>query len=82
MTFLLLRGGTSQILFPSGSTVDVGMSALRLTDGLRVAAQHVEMLGPLLLNAALHAAERSVHPLSEAPLDLTVVLLHLRTHFT
>lgn len=48
-----------------------------LTHGLRVAAQHVVVFGSLLLNAALHVAERSVHPLSETLLDLTVVLLHL-----
>lgn len=35
------------------------------------------VFGSLLLNAALHVAERSVHPLSETLLDLTVVLLHL-----
>lgn len=53
-----------------------------LTDGLRVAAQHAVMPGLLLLNAALHVAERSVHPLSEALLDPTVVLLHLQPDFT
>lgn len=36
------------------------------------------MLRPLLLDAALHAAEGSVHALDEAVLDLLVVLLHLQ----
>lgn len=49
-----------------------------LTDGPRVAAQHVVVFGSLLLNAALHVAERSLHPLRKALLDLTVVLLHLQ----
>lgn len=48
------------------------------TDGLRVAAQHVVVLIPLLLNTTLHGAEHAVHPLSEALLDLPVVLLHLQ----
>lgn len=49
-----------------------------LTDGLRVAAQHVTVFGSLLLNTALHVAERSLHPLSETLLNLLVVLLHLK----
>lgn len=36
------------------------------------------MLRLLLLDAALHAAEGSVHALDEAVLDLLVVLLHLQ----
>lgn len=36
------------------------------------------MLGLLLLNAVLHAAEGSIHTLNEALLDLPVVLLHLQ----
>lgn len=60
----------------------ISMFFFGLTDGLRVAAQHAVMPGLLLLNAALHVAERSVHPLSEALLDPTVVLLHLQPDFT
>lgn len=38
------------------------------------------MLGLLLLNAALHAAEGSIHALNEAVLDLPVMLLHLQVN--
>lgn len=40
------------------------------------------MLRLLLLDAALHAAEGSVHALDEAVLDLLVVLLHLQEEQT
>lgn len=48
-----------------------------LTDGLRVAAQDALMFALLLLDAALHGDEGSIHPLGEALLDLLVVVLHL-----
>lgn len=50
-----------------------------LTNGLGVAAQHVLIFGPLLLNAALDLAEGSLHSLRKALLDLLVVRLHLRS---
>lgn len=40
------------------------------------------MLRLLLLDAALHAAEGSLHALDEAVLDLLVVLLHLQEEQT
>jgi len=67
----MTRNGSS-----SGQLAPLQLSGL--TDAPRVAAQHVVVLGSLLLNAALHVAERSLHPLREALLDLSVVLLHLQ----
>lgn len=50
---------------------------LILTDSSRVAGQQVALAALLLLQPLLQVAKRCVHPLGEAALHVTVVLLHL-----
>lgn len=54
--------------------------ACGLTNSLGITAEEAAVLRLLLLHAALHAAEGSVHALNEAVLHVLVVLLHLQVN--